>query len=143
MGSGQLWVGTPEMALGELGAERTPAVTSAGAHLPPEGPLQAGRGAPGGRTSAAVSGLIKMQSPGGRGAQLDSSFSESLEKASLTAGEKRAPAPLGSIVKRKASFFGAEAEVHPAVKHLKCKSPRPAAGGRRQRPRQRKCKLLG
>jgi hypothetical protein len=88
--------------------------------------------------------LIKMQRPArGRGAQLDSSFPPASEKASLTAGQKIAPAPLAGHCELQRVLLWAEAEVHPAVKYLKCKKPRALGEGRRQRPRQRKCKLPG
>lgn len=77
----------------------------------------------------------------GRGAQLDSSFSRAFAKASLTAGATVAPAPLAGHCELQRVLLWAEAEVHPAVKYLKCKKPRALGEGRRQRPRQRKCKL--
>lgn len=65
----------------------------------------------------------------GRGAQLDSSFSRAFAKASFTAGATVAPAPLAGHCELQRVLLWAEAEVHPAVKYLKCKKPG-ALGGR-------------
>lgn len=65
----------------------------------------------------------------GEAPQLDSSFSQSFEKASLTAGEKIAPVPLADHCGKQRVLLLAEAEVHPAVKYLKCKNPRAPGGG--------------
>lgn len=71
--------------------------------------------------------------------QLDSSFSKSFEKASVTAGEKIAGAPVADHCEMQSVLLWAEAEVHPAVKYLKCKNPRLLGEG----SGQRKCGRLG
>ena len=84
-------------------------------------------------TNAAVRGRwLTCRAPReGEVPQLDSSFSRPFEKASLTAGEKLAPVPLAGHCEQQRVLLLAEAEVHPAVKDLKCKNPRPRGGGER------------
>lgn len=71
----------------------------------------------------------RARQAGEQGAQLDSSFCGVFAKGSLTAGEKIAPAPLSDHCELQRVLLWAEAEVHSAVKDLKCKKAQSSGVG--------------